>query len=115
MTFLFFLMSGIIHQLTSLQLDPGCTDLGDLQFFAMNAAAVCLEYAVRCIFAPRQPCKASKADRVDKAAALAELPTLLPRCLGYLWVIGFFAWASPKCYYQRVHCMVAHKTQNHAL
>jgi hypothetical protein len=99
-TFSLFLISALIHQLTDWHLHSTYSDYADLRFFAMNAVAVSLEYAfLRCI------CTSRKSDD-GKLRMIGNRQKLLVawiRVMGYVWVMSFFVWVIPNCYYQRVY------------
>lgn len=101
--FSLFSISGLVHQVTSWQLDPGCSDYADLQFFFANAAALSLESALLQLASPGQP---SKDDPHKRDHTQGLLRVALVRCVGYAWVMGFFTWAVPKFYYLRVYCTI---------
>lgn len=106
MVFSLFSISGLVHLLTSWQLSPGCRDYGDLQFFCVNAAAVCLEAAILQLISPRRASKDQRGVEPERSRPWGILGTILARFVGYVWVVGFFVWAFPKFYYGRVHCMI---------
>ena len=111
MIFAIFLFSGLIHQITSLQLHPQCIDFSDLQFFSLNAVAVCFEAGVMQIVSSWGRIRRSQSAGAGKHVLPSKGPHIVLRCIGYAWVVAFFAWASAKCYYQRVHCMFAQVAQ----
>ena len=110
-----FLISGIIHQVTAWKLDPVCgnSNWADMKFFAINAAAVCWESTVFQLVARLRQERTkgtnlrttgrTKESKEDKQQVR---PGRLLRLLGYVWVMSFFVWVLPKCYYQRVYCML---------
>ena len=100
MTSSLFLISGTVHQLTSWQLNPGCSDYADLQFFCMNAAAVSLESALLQVISTSQTSEVDRRPQRRLRAALAHL-------VGYTWVTSFFVWAIPRFYYPRIYCTLS--------
>ncbi|KAK5049497.1 hypothetical protein LTR84_004426 [Exophiala bonariae] len=99
-TFSLFLISALIHQLTEWQLHSTYGDYADLRFFSMNAVGVSLEYALlRCT----RTSATSEGGNLRIAGRREKLQVALVRVIGYVWVVGFFVWAIPKCYYQRAY------------
>ncbi len=117
MAFLLFLISGLIHQFTSWQLNPGWSDYADLQFFCMNAVAVTLESALLALLRRTSPWNQSSEDgkhlrpEARRSHAQRLLWGGLVRLVGYTWVMSFFVWAIPKCYYPRVYGTVNQQLQ----
>lgn len=105
-TFSLFLISGAIHQLTSWQLNPGCGDYADLQFFCMNAAAVISESALLHVTSPRQPSEVGQHRQTERSHPQGPLFAILAHLVGYTWIVGFFVWIIPKLYYPRVYCIL---------
>jgi hypothetical protein len=97
-----FSISGTFHQLTSWQLHAECgTDLADVQFFGLIAAAMFFEAGPGRLLQIRYKIDA-------KPAAIRRIPTPLVhfRPLGFIWVMGVFLWAFPMAYYRRVECII---------
>jgi len=109
MIFSLFLMSGLVHQVTSWQLNPACNDYADLQFFCMNAVAVCLESAVLRHISSNRPSDGTIHE--TKKRYPQKLLRKFVRFVGYAWVLGFFVWSVPKFYYHRVSCMIDQQLQ----
>lgn len=101
-----FFISGLIHQLTSWRLNPGCSDYADLQFFCMNAVAVSLESALLRSIYPSQSSESGKRHETSGSHTQKILRCALMRLVGYTWVMSFFVWAIPRFYYLRVYCTV---------
>lgn len=106
MTFLLFFMSGLIHQLTTWQLDSDCSDYADIRFFCMNAVAVILESVVLQRVSLGQATQDAKRRDGRHESLLRSTQVTLVRLVGYTWVVTFFVWAVPKVYYPRVYCML---------
>ena len=106
MTFSLFLISGTVHQLTSWQLNPGCGDYADLQFFCMNAAAVSLEFALLQVISTSQPSEVDRRRGAERSHPQRRLRAALAHLVGYTWVISFFVWTIPRIYYPRIYCML---------
>jgi hypothetical protein len=118
MTFSLFLISGLIHQFTTWQLNPDWSDYADLQFFCMNAVAVVLESTLLTLLRRTSPSKSSENDKGQegrRSQAQRLLRIGFSRLLGYTWVISFFVWAIPKCYYPRVYRTVTQQLQVRAM
>lgn len=106
MTFLLFLISGFVHQFTTWQLDSGCRDYADIQFFCLNAVAVILESV---LLEHILSCSASQDGKhavKSKSQALGYVRVAILRLVGYMWVASFFVCAIPKIYYPRVYCLI---------
>ena len=111
MTFSLFLISGLVHQVTSRQLYPDCPDYADMKFFWTNAVAVSLE-SVLLRLAPRRPPSEDGQRREARRSRVQRLlGVALVRFVGYVWVVSFFVWTIPKSYYPRVHCTVNRQLQ----
>jgi hypothetical protein len=110
-TFSLFLISGMVHHLTSWQLNLGCRDHADLQFFCVNGAAVTLESALLQRIFPSQTSEDDKRHRAGRSHTQRLLRVALVRFVGYTWVMSFLVWAIPKFYYPRVYCTVNQQLQ----
>jgi hypothetical protein len=113
-TFSLFLTSGLIHQFTTWQLNQDWSDCADLQFFSMNAVAVILESTLLTLLRSTSPSQSSENDkgqegRRSQAQRLLRIGFI--HLLGYTWVMSFFVWALPKCYYPRVYRTVTQQLQ----
>ena len=121
--FLFFLFSGLVHTLVSWQTHGACAFYGDIKFFLTNFAAVTIEGVVLDRFnktdgrktSTQQEQKRKYEDKkgqnsVDRDNGVSRSGqrqvSLLWRCIGYIWVFGFFFWAIPKFYYPEMECTV---------
>lgn len=106
MTFLLFFISGCIHQATTRQLNSGCSDYADVQFFCLNAVAVMLESALLGVVSLSSATQKGKSHGTSKDQVLGLARAVLLRLVGYMWVVSFFVWVVPKIYYPRVYCMI---------
>ena len=111
MTFLLFLISGLVHQLTNSQLNPECRDYADILFFGINAVAVITESALLPLRPREQLSRNHKQRETGRRHTLQIVQVVLVRCLGYIWVVSFFIWVVPKLYYPRVYCTVSQLVQ----
>ncbi len=114
---MFFLFSGIVHALVSRQLGDRCAYTTDIWFYVANFIAVFLEGAVLKYSRGRGDVKPSAQQEQGKSKyemasdeqgpkQSKEQPSLLWRCIGYLWVLAFFFWAVPKFYYPKIQCAI---------
>jgi hypothetical protein len=103
MTITLFFMTGLVHQLTTLEIHPRCGgDWADIKFFLANAFAVLFESAVlQLVSYHRNPTTHQK--QLNKTANNRRWTTIV-QTAGYLWVVTFFVWLVPKCYYGRLRC-----------
>lgn len=107
-TFLLFLMSGLVHNLTSWQLNSSCRDYADLQFFCLNALGVILESFLAQLSTSSRLFRQERHE-TGRSSVLHSLRAAVARLLGYVWVTTFFVWAVPRLYYQRLHCIIIQK------
>ena len=120
--FLFFLFSGIVHALVSNKLGDHCSYITDIWFYLTNFAAVLLERVVltllrrvgyRKVIAKQEQEKEQDKriiDNKDIRPSSKEVP-LIWRCIGYIWVFGFFFWTVAKFYYPKLHCAIEAQTR----
>lgn len=101
-------MSGLVHNLTSWQLNSSCRDYADLQFFCLNALGVVLESFLAQLSTSSRLFRQERHE-TGRSSVLHSLRAAVARLLGYVWVTTFFVWAVPRLYYQRLHCIIIQK------
>ncbi|KAK5939436.1 hypothetical protein PMZ80_008740 [Knufia obscura] len=113
--FLFFLFSGTVHMLVSLQLGDTCAYITDIWFYMASFGGLFLEGLVLKYFNGKPQSKSSAELEKEKAQeASGKKPSTQSykhvsvawRCIGYIWVFGFFFWAVPKFNYPKVQCAI---------
>lgn len=110
LTFMIFLFSGMVHQITSWQLHPDCKDYADIYFYCVNAAIVLLESGVSSLVSSPKTSSCEYTGEQDRQhhvpSGWRQLKICIARTLGYIWVFAIFFLVIPKFYYPRIHCML---------
>ena len=79
--FLAFFMSGVLHIFMDRAFELGSGDLASVIFFSLQALAIMVE------------------DAVQAATAGLDVPGPVRRLVGYIWVVAFLWWSTPRWFY----------------
>ncbi|KAE8306249.1 membrane bound O-acyl transferase family-domain-containing protein [Aspergillus transmontanensis] len=96
-----FLLSGLCHVIADWQAGEPCHPHDDLLFFVANFMASALELLV---VRRLERVKGYRADH-DKDIWSVLLKTT-NRVVGYVWVLGFFFWITPKWQYPKLYAVL---------
>lgn len=99
--FVIFLLSGLIHAMSSWSLGDRCSWSLDIWWFCMNFIGGGLETAV-------ERALALSANRLGKEDIYIFLiRSVWVKFLGFLWVYFFLFWSIPKWQYAKMHCILS--------
>ena len=96
-----FLLSGLCHVVADWQAGEPCHPGDDLLFFVANFAAIALELMV----VPRLKSRVKRYCADEKVARLAG-SGWVEVVVGYVWVLAFFFWITPKWQYPKLHAVL---------
>ena len=97
LNFLTFLSSGVMHAWSLRLVGLTCGGRQEVLFWCLNFAVIAGESLVERFVSPLRA-------RVRSG----QVPGVLEKGIGYLWVFAFFFWASPKFQYVQMRCIPDH-------
>lgn len=103
-----FSMTGLIHALVGYKLDDPCACRTEIQFYLVSWAALVAERRwLECWRAIKKARREAEGeDPMATKQRMWVIEDALARVVGYVWVILFYLWISPKMYFERMWCML---------
>ncbi|KAK6954625.1 hypothetical protein Daesc_004592 [Daldinia eschscholtzii] len=98
--FSIFTMSGVAHALVGRSIGDSALER-DVLFFWFNFLAVCFEIIVSKCWSTKQPAYLLR--RVESQGRAFHV---LRKLLGFLWVLAFFMWSTPRLVYPKIHALL---------